>query len=291
MGSIKVNIKKSAMALVSTLLVLLLVVLAYPVQAADANKEYAISFRGGEGTIQVADTGAVNESYTVKVPYEGTVDLSIITALPPTGYYFTGWSPEVETTVTEKANYVAQYARIINEGVYRVRYMDHYGNELATQRAAITNVGVDVTEYALPIDGYVVDAASKTVNIATAKGTQIDFIYTSEAEANPTEVIQTVVLPGGTTIVTTGGVTAGTVGTDGTTATTATGQDGQRTTDNTTNQQGQTTTLDENDVPLANQDLQKDSGGASPWVYAGIGVMIILSLGGAFLFIRKRHRS
>lgn len=99
------------------------------------------------------------------------------------------------------------------------------------------------------------------------------------------------VLPGGTTIATTGGVTAGTVGTDGTTATTTTGQDGQTITDNTTNQQGQTTTLDENDVPLANQDLQKDSAGVSPWVYAGIGAIIILSLGGAFLFIRKRHRS
>ncbi|MGL6291872.1 hypothetical protein [Eubacterium aggregans] len=162
---------------------------------------------------------------------------------------------------------------------------------MATQKAAITNVGVNVTEYALPIDGYMVDAASKTVNIAMAKGTQIDFIYTAEAEANPTEVIQTVVLPGGTTIATTGGVTAGTVGTDGTTATTTTGQDGQTITDNTTNQQGQTTTLDENDVPLANQDLQKDSAVVSHWVYAGIGAIIILFLGGAFLFIRKRHRS
>ncbi|MGL4284379.1 MAG: InlB B-repeat-containing protein [Eubacterium aggregans] len=128
MLSLKVNIKKSSMALVSTLLFLLLAVSAYPIQAADANKEYAISFSGGEGTIQVADTGAVDESYTVKVPYAETVDLSIITAIPPTGYYFTGWSPEVETTVTQKANYVAQYARIINEGVYRVRYMDNYGN-------------------------------------------------------------------------------------------------------------------------------------------------------------------
>ena len=89
------------------------------------------------------------------------------------GYYFTDWNKNVETTVTQKATYVAQYAKIIEEASYRVRYLDTYGNELATQKVVAASKGGTVVEYARPIDGYIPDAEGKTTTIA-AEGTEID---------------------------------------------------------------------------------------------------------------------
>lgn len=270
--------------LVITLVLLLTLAVTVPVYAAEEDGTYAISFKAGAH-------GSVNgsPSVTENLGYETALDLSHLTVVCDQGYYFTGWSPEVDTTVTEKATYVAQYARIINEAVYRVSYVDHYGNEMATQKAAITNAGTTVTENALAIEGYVVDSASKQVEVA-AKGTQITFVYTAQSELTTTETVETVVLPDGQTVATTGGLTAGTAADGNAPGITATdGAVTNGTTGDTTNQQGQTTTVDENNVPLANQNLD-GAGGPAPWVYVAMGAGVLL-VAGLILFIIKQQKN
>lgn len=272
---------RRTLASIAAILLLLVVTMA-PAFAAD--KTYNIKFAAGShGSINGSD------SYTQSVAYDGTINMNLVSVTPVLGYYFTGWSPDVNTTATESTTYVAQYARIINQAVYRVRYVDNYGNEMATQKAAITEMGTDITEYALPVDGYVVDAASKTVNVNAANGVEIVFTYTSAAEATTTTNVITVVLPGGATVATTGGVTTGTAaaaGTAGAAAGTTTPAAGQ----NVANQQGQTTTVDENGTPLANQDVSDNNNGVSPWVYAGIGAGLIIIAAAVAAIIVKRKK-
>jgi hypothetical protein len=274
-------------------ILLLLVVTMAPAFAAD--KTYNIKFaEGSHGKVSIVEgpnATQQTDSVTEICSYGDQVDLSKITYTVETGYYFTGWSPDVNTTATESTTYVAQYARIINQAVYHVRYIDNYGNELATQKAAITEKGTNVTEFAVPVDGYVVDAASKTVNVDEPNGVEIVFTYTSAASLTTTTNVITVVLPGGATVATTGGVTTGTAAAAGTagagaaagTTTPAAGQ-------NVANQQGQTTTVDENGTPLANQDVSDNNNGVSPWVYAGIGAGLIIIAAAVAAIIVKRKK-
>ncbi len=276
---------------------------AAPVQAADS---YQISFKGGShGTISYNETNE-GVSYDIEVPYQSSLDTSQVRVVPEDGWYCTGWSPEVESPVTEKATYVAQYKRIIDEAVYRVNYVDTSGNALATQAIRKTNAGVDVTEYAVPVDGYAVDSASKTATVAK-EGTEITFTYQSAQEPSVVDQVENVVIPGGTTIATTGGVTAGTTaagnganavtaggtGTAGNAAAGNAGTDGAAaadgTTDGTVNQQGQTTTVDDNNVPLANQQVG-DQKQMPTWGYIAIIAGAALIAGSLITLLVKRRK-
>lgn len=294
------QVKRLTAALAAAVLILLAAAfMALPVHAASS---YQISFKGGShGTIS-SDNVNQGVSYEIDVPYQSALDMSQIRVEPESGYYCTGWSPEVETSVTEKATYVAQYKKIIDEAVYRVNYVDNYGNELATQAVRITNNGVSVTEYALSIDGYAVDQASKTATVAK-EGTEITFTYTSTASPSVTDQVQTVVLPGGNTVVTTGGVTPGTTaaGTTGNAVTaggnaaangTTTGGNATDGTNGTVNQQGQTTTVDDNGVPLANQNVSNNNKGSQipTWGYIAGGLGAALIAGSIIYLIAQKRR-
>ncbi len=277
----------------SVLLAVILAAVALFSGSVFAADTYQISFKGGShGTISYANVDQ-GVSYEVDVPYDTNLDTSQIRVNCESGWYCTGWSPEVENPVTERATYVAQYKRIINEAVYHVHYVDTFGNELATQSVKLTQSGVSVTEYAPEIAGYAVDQPSKTVTVVKPKegekSTEITFVYTSTAEPTIVDQIQTVVVPGGTTVTTTGGATAGTAANaDGALTAGTPGTDA-----NAVNQAGETTTVDDNDVPLANQQLPKNNNQQAlpTWFLpmAAIGVLLILG-SVIYLIISKKRR-
>ena len=251
-----------------------------------------------------------------------------------TGYYFTGWNKEVEQTVTGKAVYVAQYARILDGVEYTIRYVDTAGAELWAKRVGTTERGELITATAPEIEGYTVDAAQKEVR-ADGDGAQITFVYTT-TEA-PREVIeehvQTVNVPGDTNIITetVPGTTADTgAGTDtdagtgtagtGTDAGTGTGAAGQADTvpetgapdegtepetpgveiedeevpladqdlDEETSGDSDTTTIDEEEVPTSNQKVEE---GTPVWVYgAAGGVLAVAAAAGAVVAVRRKMK-
>lgn len=289
-------------------LIAMLLLLALPVHAEDST--YPIDFKAGShGTVNGGET------YTQTVAYGGTLNMSDVSVVPERGYYFTGWTPDVETTVTGGATYVARYAKTIEEKVYRVNYVDTNGNALATQKIAVTNNGVTVTEYAVPIDGYAVDAVAKNATVGDV--TELSFVYTSTAGTNVVDNIQTITIPGTTTVITVatpaggtttgtgtgttttgtaaaGTATAGTAGTtaDGTTAgTTGTADNAGVTTDGTT-QQG--TTITEDQVPLADQNLSNKTTDSSQsnlrsWVIIGAAALIAALV--IYLVVKKMRKA
>jgi len=285
------KLKKGGLTMVFIMLTFLL---AIPVLA--AGKSYDISFRAGShGTINGA------ESTTLAIGYQEPISFSGIIVSPESGYYFTGWSPTLASPVTEQATYVAQYARIIDQAVYRVNYIDNFGNEMATQRVAVTNYGISVTEYAQEIDGYAVDVVSQTVPVQKT-GTEITFTYTSQTEPDIINQIQTITIPGGTTVTTTNAAAATTAplnpaAADGTTPAadgTTPAADGttpdqatENVPDNQTPQQG-SEDIEDSETPLAPSE-EADQGGSITNALIG-GIATIVIIGGAIAIILKRKK-
>ena len=195
---------------------------------------------------------------------------------PNTGYYFTDWNKAVETTVTGKATYVAQYAKIIEEASYRVRYLDTFGNELATQKVVAASKGGTVVEYARQIDGYIPDAEGKSTTIA-AEGTEIDFVYTpadNPAFETRPGVVPVSGQPGdtGTAATLPGGTTAG-----GGTNTPGDNNPGENIEGGDTPlAQPDEETIDPNETPLAN--AAKQVGGMANLIMIGVGGVALLAV-------------
>ncbi len=180
------------------MLTVLIITMMVPITSYGAGvKSYQVIFRAGShGTLISGD-----KSLTTMVPYMDTIHTDTYQYLisPERGYYFTGWSPNQGTiTITNKTTLVAQYARIIDEAVYQVNYVDIYGNQLLTPKVVTTQAGAAVTEAALEMEGYGVDAAIKTLD----KNNEITFIYTPLNVPGREIITETVVLPGGTTVTT-----------------------------------------------------------------------------------------
>lgn len=275
-----------------------------PLKAAD--KEYKVSFKAGsKGTIDGAS------SYDITAGYKATVNLDTYEPLvqPKEGYYFTGWSPDASGNVeiTKKTTFVAQYARIIDKAVYRVNYVDTYGNAVATQKVVTTNDGARISETALEITDYAVDAAVKTATANKDGSTEITFIYTSTVEPNVVVETETVVLPGGTTITVVGGgqtvAPAGTTG--GGAAGTTTPAAGQTTPP--AGQEGQTTVQNpDQEVPLANQNaadsnntkksedeevpLANEEVSSNTWVYGVAGAVLLIAIAAVIYAYTKRKK-
>lgn len=184
---------------------------ALPLTAFAAERTYKVEFRPGTH-------GTVAEAYAVQnVPYGEELTLPATDDIEPDeGYYFTGWNKDVETTVTGRAVYVAQYARMINRVSYTVSYVDSAGAELATKKVNYTEQGTVVTARAEEIEGYAPDAETKSIT-AAEDGAEITFVYTTtlDPEVIVEENVQTVTVPGTTTVVTEGtqGAAAGAAGT------------------------------------------------------------------------------
>lgn len=275
-----------------------------PLKAAD--KEYKVSFKAGsKGTINGASSFDITAGYKTSInldTYETLVD-------PEDGYYFTGWSPDVDGNVeiTKKTTFVAQYARIIDKAVYRVNYIDTYGNAVATQKVVTSNGGAKISEQALEITDYAVDAAVKTATVNKDGSTEITFVYTSTVEPNVVVETETVVLPGGTTItVVGGGQTAAPVGTAGGAAggtttpvtdqtTTPGGQEDQTTVQNPdeevplANQNADdnknTKKSEDEEVPLANEEVSSNT-----WIYGVAGAVLLIAIAAVIYVYTKRKK-
>lgn len=271
MTAIKRKMSRIAAVLLTGVMALLLMGIATPASVHAEEGEYKIDFKAGaEGTI------AGDTSYTEPVAYGGTLNIAAIAEMvqPNPGYYFTDWNKTVETTVTGKATYVAQYAKIIEEASYRVRYLDTYGNELATQKVVAASKGGTVVEYARPIDGYIPDAEGKTTTIA-AEGTEIDFVYTPadnpafqtqpgvvNVSGQPGDTGTAATLPGGTT----------TPGDGGNTPAPNETIDGN----DTPLAPAEEETIDSNQTPLAN--AAKQVGGMGNLIMIGVGAVALLAI-------------
>lgn len=286
MTAVRKKVNRIAAVLVTCAMALLLMGISIPSAAHAEEKIYNIEFKAGaEGTFE----GGVT-SYPVPVSYGGTIYPAEVAdhihANP--GYYFTDWNKDVETTVTQKATYVAQYAKIIEEASYRVRYLDTYGNELATQKVVAASKGGTVVEYARPIDGYIPDAEGKTTTIA-AEGTEIDFVYTPAD--NPEFSTQ----PGVVTV-------TGQPGNTGTAATLPGGAAGDGTNTPGDNNPGENIdpgdtplapadeeTIDPNQTPLAN--AAKQVGGMGNLIMIGVGILALLGIIIAAILVRRKKKA
>lgn len=275
MTAAKKRLRKTAAVFAVCLMALLLMGMTLPATAHAEEGTYNIEFKAGaEGTI------AGDTSYTQPVTYGDKLDAESVAAMvqPNAGYYFTDWNKTVETTVTGKATYVAQYAKIIEEASYRVRYLDTYGNELSTQKVVAASKGGTVVEYARPIDGYIPDAEGNSTTIA-AEGTEIDFVYTPAdnpafetqpgvvpVSGQPGDTGTAATLPGGTT--TPGGGGTNPPG-DNPPGENIEGRD-------TPLGQPDEETIDPNETPLAN--AAKQVGGMANLIMIGVGAVALLAI-------------
>ena len=280
------KIKGLASILVAVMMVL---ALATPVFA----KEYKISFKAGsKGTYQDGTT-----SQNVKVEANGALgidpDTLVGSLTVEDGYYFNGWNYTIKQTgITKSANYVAQYKRIVDEAVYRVNYVDTYGNQLATQKVVTSNVGIVVAENAVNIEGYAVDFLTKTAKVEK-KGTEITFVYVSTASGEVETIIQNdvVVVAGGGTAGTGAGTGTGTGTGTGGGAGTGTGT-GEGTTGNEAGGTGGlgTEEVPEDETPLAGNDGKTDSetDSNSNLYLIGGGLLAVVVIAGAIYFVKRK---
>ena len=308
------SLKKRIMIIFTVLSVV--VMSAGSVTSVRAAGTYKVSFKAGaKGTI------AGGQSYQIEggVAYKDRVNVDLYQGLvePEEGYYFTGWSPEAQgdVEITKKTTFVAQYARIIEKAVYRVNYVDTFGNAVSTQKVITANEGAKVTAYAEPVADYAVDAAVKTAEVNKDGTTEITFVYTSTLQPDVVTETETVILPGGTTVTVVGSSTQ-----SGGTASTApgtaqgTGSDaGTAGTADTTAEEGSETetgegaTVQEPDeeVPLDDMDEKEtkksedeevplaDAGTSSSdnWKYVMAAGIILLAVAGTVLVYRKRKKN
>lgn len=286
MTAIKRKMSRIAAVLLTGVMALLLMGIATPASVHAEEGEYKIDFKAGaEGTI------AGDTSYTQPVTYGDKLDAESVAAMvqPNAGYYFTDWNKTVETTVTGKATYVAQYAKIIEEASYRVRYLDTYGNELSTQKVVAASKGGTVVEYARPIDGYIPDAEGKSTTIA-AEGTEIDFVYTPAD--NPAFETQPGVVPvsgqpgdTGTAATLPGGTTAG-----GGTNTPGDNNPGENIEGGDTPlAQPEEETIDPNQTPLAN--AAQKVGGMANLIMIGVGAVALLAILLAAIIVYRKKKA
>lgn len=284
MNVLKRKMNRILAAIITSAMAFMMMGIALPASAyAEETKDYNIEFKAGaEGSING------QSSFSVEVPYEGTLSLNDVEAIPNNSdeYYFTGWNKEIEYTVTKKATYVAQYAKMISKATYRVRYLDTYGNELATQKVVPASVGGNVTVDALTIEGYIVDALAKSTTIA-AEGTEIDFVYTPAdnpafetrpgvvpVTGQPGDTGTAATLPGGTTTPGGGGTNPPGENIEG---------------GDTPLAQPDEETIDPNETPLAN--AAKQVGGMANLIMIGVGAVALLAILITAIIVYKKKKA
>lgn len=183
----------------------------------------------------------------------------------------TDWYPDTNV-VTGNESFVVKYDALVNAVEYKVRYVDRQsGEDVAPPVITQGNAGQSYTYYSQQIADYVCDVQSQTLTLAESGDNVITFEYTStkEPEVNRVEVpgdtiIQEERVPGTTTVIdqtTTAGTTTG--GQAGATGDTAgdqtTGTTGDTAADNAAgNTTAGTETIEDEDVPLGQVDLDKE---------------------------------
>ena len=163
-----------------------------------ADGQYIITFKAGaKGSFSGgASSIDVSRQYGESLSQAEAVNSLMVKE----GYYFTGWSPQIETTVTKRASYVAQYARIIDEAVYKVNYIDSAGSPILTPKIVSTDLGEEVSEWAPLIPGYQPDQEQLKKTISKKNGFEMTFTYRETgglAQITPESGATTAQTPGG----------------------------------------------------------------------------------------------
>lgn len=238
-----------------------------------ANASYEIEFKAGaHGTIN-------GESKVSYVQEAGSVFPNEPVVTPEDGYRFVGWSkelPEVGSAVEGRMTFVAKYAVVLDGVEYIVRYVDNYGLELDTPKAAVGERGESVTERARYIEGYRIDQTTQTV-VLNEDHTEIVFTYVSTAA--PEQVIEEI-----------DRIVPGTGGDQGTTTPPA-GDQGEP------EQPGED--IEDPDTPLAGDDDTNDSeeiedddtalagGSENVMLYVG-GAIVLVAAVAIYFFMRNK---
>ncbi len=223
----------------------------------EAANQYEVKFSAGKGYFTDSANGSNTsiKSETFQLSYGDPIDDSKPTAdiKAPAGYIFSSWDIAANATAEKQTTYVAKYKKALDVVIYKVNYVDTYGNPVSTGKTMQGNKGDSVSENARAVTGYAVDTSVKSLTLTGNSATDvISFVYTNTQSTVSTvtntvttesvvtlpgeTVYQTVTVPGTTT--TAGGTTAGGTTAGGTTAggTTA----------------GGTTVVPNEEVPLAN---------------------------------------
>lgn len=265
----------NSLKLIGSLLVALLIMMTLIIPAY-AIKEYKISFKAGSKGVYQDGTTCKNLMVEMDQNLPIAPDTLVADLKIEDGYYFNGWNYTVkQTRINKSANYVAQYKRIIDEAVYRVRYIDDFGNELATQKVVTSNFGIVVAENAINIDGYAVDQLTKTA-VVNEKGTEITFVYASTASGEIETITQYDVV-----------VVAGS-GTTGQGGTTTNNTDVGTIDGNNENENQETEEITDERTPLAKKgDTENSSDNYA--VFLAIGLIIIAIAAGTVYVIKTRN--
>lgn len=252
---------------------------------------------GAEVTFDVSQVQVTDERYYVKgVRLSGRDNADAQNLVSPT------------FTVDGDADYVVAYGIRGDMVAYTVNYQDADGNELAPSQQFYGNVGDKPVVAYRYIDGYIPQAAALTKTLSSNEAENVfTFVY-EEGESGT--VVETPGTPGGvTTVVETVTVTEGTGAAAGTgtaagagagTGAAGTEEGGDTTTiegeDVPQGDGGNVVDLDEEDTPLGNIDVDEsgaDSDSGSGFPLAGsiaVGVIAVAILAALIVFLVKAKR-
>ncbi|MEF9840835.1 MAG: hypothetical protein RR705_05700 [Lachnospiraceae bacterium] len=290
MGTTSGTWKKTIGCLCAVCVLGMLLFPAFTVQAEE--RSYDITFRSGShGTVDNTT------SVTRFIPYGTTLFIGDYDNMihQENGYFFTGWSPQIESTVTGKAVYVAQYRKLIHEVDCRISYVDSDGMALATQQVKIVEKGAPLIVHPISIAGYEANEAEKSI-VVEKKGTEIVFTYTMTGGA-VTPPSTSEVTPG--TVVQNETVSSNTRGMDNNIETQVPGNVSQE------EQDKQLTNVPDNQIPRAGKEKEKstqtikdeavpqglerlDSKGE--WVPITVGIISLLALAAVVILLIKRRK-
>lgn len=267
-----------------------------------AASQYDIIFRAGaHGSLYGENKLVVTKEYGSTFPDEPTLTVD-------EGYVFAGWSKELPapgSTVTQKETYVAKYVPIVSGQEYRVRYVDQNDVDIVTPKIALANEGDNVEERAKTINGWPVDALTKSIVITKDKN-EIKFVYTVPTDQLQPEYVSEEVINYVDQVTTIPGATVATPATTPTTSNPSNpSQAGGQTSGDTTiddnqtpldngqqnNQEDQTNeeeSIDDNETPLAKKDASSLSNVA---VISGGILLLLLAYGYLYNKVLKNRKS
>ena len=179
----------------------------------------------------------------------------------------------VAAAVTENVTYVVRYNAVVSGVEYSVRYVDAAtGADIATPVISVGNTGDSMNFTAKNITGYAYGTFTNSI-VLNADGTKnaIVFQYTSAASGTTTT---TTTAAATTTTATTETTTsaANTNTNTETSAETTTANDTTAANDTTVNSDTSEVTINDNNVPLAQNNGKSSSGTVWYWVGGGVAV-------------------
>lgn len=241
----------------------------------------SVSKATGSITIKVASTAVMPNAPTAN-------DVEFKNSKNKDKYYVltSGWQP-ASTKVSESETYVVQYGALVKGVEYTIRYVDAISNQdVATPTIARANAGEVMNAFAMNVNNYTFDSQAKSMKLShDSKKNTITFYYNATVKTNVVneEVITRVPLVTTVTNQTTTNVPVTNQTTPNNEETTINENDVPLANGDDNKEE---TTINENDVPLANGDeLSKNN----QTLYYSIGAIAVLgSLVALFIFLKKK---